>query len=149
MNANERELNRKLAASEWGQANENSFLHSFAAIRLPKSVRPPPCFKPAVLLGDEDEALLTRTGLVQFSVQVIRGADERQMGEGLGEIAELLAAVANFFRIETHVIGITEGFLKIEPSEPNISRASQAFDIPEGAGGEGSLTSRKTGGGAF
>ena len=49
-------------------------------------------------------------------VQVEGGADQCQMGERLGEIAERFTAAARLFRVETEMIGIAEHLLEEQPS---------------------------------
>src|SRR5881227_2729170 len=95
--------------------------------------------------------LLTRTiiRLVEFAVHVISCADQTQMGEGLREIAQLLAIQTQFFREESQMIGITERLFEIEPRQLHVSGPRQAFDIPERAHRKSSFPARKTRGRPF
>ena len=45
-------------------------------------------------------------------VQIRRGADQRQMREGLWEVPEMLPAWTDLLRVETKMVGISQEFLK-------------------------------------
>ncbi len=81
--------------------------------------------------------LLFRPG--EAVVEVPSGADESDVGEGLREVAEVLAGGAELFGIKAEVVGIAEGFLEDEAGLFQVASASEAFDIPEGAGGKGAF----------
>jgi hypothetical protein len=51
----------------------------------------------------------------QRAVEVIGGADERKVGERLGEVSLLLAGAADLLRVEAEVVGVGEHLLEREP----------------------------------
>src|ERR1035438_8807146 len=61
------------------------------------------------------------------------------MGERLREIAQVLATGSEFLRVKSYVIGITDHSFKKQTGFIQLPRARKAFDVPEGAHGEGSL----------
>ena len=56
---------------------------------------------------------------------------KRNMRKGLRKVAKLLTARAKLFRIKTEVIGIAQRLFKDETRLFQVTRAREAFDIPE------------------
>src|SRR5579859_1802219 len=81
--------------------------------------------------------LLTR--LREPAVEVVGGADEREMGERLGKISQMLSAGAQLLPIEPHVVGVAQHFLGQEPRLLEVAGPGNAHDEPEGAHREGPL----------
>src|SRR5208282_5324230 len=79
--------------------------------------------------------------LVELMIQVIGGTNEAEMGEGLGEVAQQFAVVADFFRIQSEVVGVAESLFEDQAGQLDVARAGQAFGIPEGRGGKSPLAS--------
>ena len=77
--------------------------------------------------------------LLKRSVEGVGGADEAQVGEGLGEVAEVLAFGTEFFGVEADVICVAEHFFEDETALLDIAGAGEAFSIPEGAHAEGAF----------
>src|SRR6476620_10973641 len=75
----------------------------------------------------------------QGPVEVDRGADQREVGEGLGEVALLLAGAADLLGVEAHVVGVGEHLLEGQPRLVQASRTGEGLDVPEGADREGAL----------
>src|SRR5690606_22094670 len=67
----------------------------------------------------------------QRAVEEVRGADQPQVGERLGEVAEVLALGAELLRVESHVIGEAEHLGEREPRLAELPRTRQALDVPE------------------
>src|SRR6266478_326206 len=61
------------------------------------------------------------------------------MSKGLREVSELFAIEAELLRIKAEVIRVAKGLFEIQPCLLEITRAGQAFDIPEGAHRKSSL----------
>src|SRR6195256_4223687 len=75
----------------------------------------------------------------ELLVEVDGGADHCEVGEGLGEVAEELAALADFLRVEPEMVRVGEHLLEDELRVLELPGSSEAFDIPEGAHGERAL----------
>jgi hypothetical protein len=69
-------------------------------------------------------------------VEVEGGADQSQVGEGLGEVAQRLAAGTDLLGVEPHVVGVAQHLLEDEPSLIEAARARERFDEPERAQAE-------------
>src|ERR1700735_1477348 len=65
------------------------------------------------------------------------------MRECLREVAEVLSAWTNLFRIEPEMVGVSQKFLKQQLSLFQLSSARQAFDVPKRACSEAALSARK------
>ena len=68
-----------------------------------------------------------------------RGGYERQVGEGLGEVAQSLAGVTYFLGVETQMVGVGEHLLQGEARFIESSRLREALDEPERAQAEVAL----------
>src|SRR5215475_11457533 len=82
--------------------------------------------------------------LVESSIQVVCGADERQMRKGLREISQRLAARTGLLRVQAKMVRVTVHPLEdqsrfIQPSPVQPASARERFDEPEGADVERSL----------
>ncbi|GAA3120699.1 hypothetical protein GCM10020254_79850 [Streptomyces goshikiensis] len=78
----------------------------------------------------------------QRAVEVEGGADQREVGEGLGEVAQLFSGRADLLREQTEVVGVGEHLLEGEPGLLQPARAGQRLHVPEGADREGALRAR-------
>src|ERR1700734_2805851 len=76
---------------------------------------------------------------VQGLVQVDGGADQGQVSEGLGEIAERLARVAYLLREQAQVVAVGEHLLEDAPGLVRAAGPGQGLDVPERAEAEGAL----------
>jgi hypothetical protein len=72
-------------------------------------------------------------------VKVMGSADEGEMSEGLGKVAEVLATRPEFLGVESEMIGVAECLIEEEPGFLDIAGAGDALDVPKGAHGEGSF----------
>src|SRR5215208_4878713 len=81
--------------------------------------------------------------LSERTVEVEGGADEGQVGEGLGEVAQRLAAGSDFLGVEPEVVRVAQHLLEDQPGffEPASSR--QGLDEPERAQAERAFLSHK------
>src|SRR5687768_7405689 len=61
--------------------------------------------------------------LAQGSIEVVGGADQRQMGERLREVPELLAGGADLLGVEAEVVGVGEHLLERQPGLVHPARA--------------------------
>src|SRR5579883_992695 len=77
-------------------------------------------------------------------VQVIRRADEAEVGKRLGKVAQLFAREAQFFRIQAQVVGVAEVLFKVKPGLLHVAGAGQTLHIPKRAHGKCSLTARES-----
>ena len=75
----------------------------------------------------------------QAAIQIVGGADQGQMREGLRKISQVFAPWPQFLGVETEMVGIAESLFKEEPGLFQITRSPQAFDVPEGAHGKRAL----------
>src|SRR5215210_2770297 len=69
-------------------------------------------------------------------VEVEGGADQGQVGEGLGEVAQRLAAGTDLLGVEPYVVGVAQHLLKDEPGLVEQACARERFDEPESAQAE-------------
>src|SRR2546425_911010 len=74
------------------------------------------------------------------SIEICRGADQRQMRECLGEVAEMLPAWTNLLRVEPQMVGVSQKFLKQQLSLFQLPSARQAFDVPKRACSKATLS---------
>jgi hypothetical protein len=75
----------------------------------------------------------------ELAVEVDGGADQREVGERLGEVAELLAGGSDFFGVEAEVVGVGEHLVERETRVVEAAGAGERFDVPEAADREGAL----------
>src|SRR5436309_7079048 len=73
------------------------------------------------------------------AVEIEGGADERQVRERLGEVAEVLCLRTQLLAVQSEVIGVAEHLLEEEPRLLQIPHAGEALDVPEGAHREGTF----------
>src|SRR3712207_111529 len=71
--------------------------------------------------------------LPERPVEVEGGADEGQVGEGLREVAQRLAAGTDLLGVEPEVVGVAEHLLEDEPGFFEPTRARERLDEPERA----------------
>src|SRR4029077_17837398 len=76
-------------------------------------------------------------------VEIRCGANQCQMRECLWEVAEMLPAWTNLFRVESKMVGVSQEFLKQQLSLFQLPSARQAFDVPKRAGGEAAFSTWK------
>src|SRR5215831_19888395 len=69
----------------------------------------------------------------EAAVEIEGGADERQVREGLREVAEMLRLKTQLLAVQPEVIGVAEHFLEEEPRLVQVPHAGKALDVPEGA----------------
>src|SRR5579859_8068287 len=79
----------------------------------------------------------------QTAVQVIGGADEREMRERLREVAELLPARPQLLGVQTEVIGVAEHLFEVEPRLLDVARTRKTLHVPERAHRERALLARE------
>src|SRR5262249_22022620 len=79
----------------------------------------------------------------QPAVEIEGGADERQVRERLGEVAEVLRLGAELLAVQPEVIGVAEHLLEEEARLVQVPHAGEALDVPEGAHGEGAFLARE------
>src|SRR6187402_1502631 len=77
----------------------------------------------------------------ESTVDGVGGADQSEMGEGLGEVAQVLAGGAKLFGIEAHVVRVSEHLFEDEARSLHVAGAGQAFGKPKGAHAEGAVSS--------
>src|SRR5215216_2889644 len=77
--------------------------------------------------------------VVELVVQVDGGVDQRQVGERLGEVAQLLPGLADLLGVQAQVVGVGEHLLEDQPGLLQASRTGQRIHIPEGTDREGAL----------
>src|SRR6201987_4876319 len=89
------------------------------------------------------------TGLppVELAVQVDGGADQRQVTEGLREVAELAAGGVDLLGEQAQVVGVGEHLLEHQPGLLQPPGAGQGVDVPERAQREGTLVAAQAVGG--
>src|SRR5215467_16339325 len=85
---------------------------------------------------------------VQGTIQIERGADQGNMGEGLWKVAKGLATTTDFLRIQPHVIGVSQHPLEQQSSFRELcgidaSGSGQRFHQPKRTHGKGALLSTK------
>src|SRR5438105_3686127 len=81
--------------------------------------------------------------LVELAVEVDGGADQRQMAEGLREVAELLTGAADLLGEQAQVVGVGLHLLERKPGVVEPPGPGQGVDIPERAQREGALVARQ------
>src|ERR1700729_1277554 len=84
-------------------------------------------------------AIRVNPASTKLPVEIGGDADQCQVGEGLGEVAQLLARRADFLGVEPQVVGVSEQFLEHEPGLVQAPGASECFYVPEGAHRERAL----------
>src|SRR5881409_3479559 len=72
-------------------------------------------------------------------VEIVGGADEREVRERLREVPEVLAALAELLAVQPEVVRVAEDLLEVEPRLLEIAHAGETLDVPEGAHAEGPL----------
>ena len=77
--------------------------------------------------------------LVEEAIQVVSGADQRQMAERLRKVAERLARRRDLLGKQAQRIGVGQHFLEDQPRVADLARPRQRLDEPESAHREGSL----------
>src|SRR5262249_35077383 len=75
----------------------------------------------------------------QGAVEVERCADQRQMGQCLGEVPLLLAGAADLLGIQAQVVGVGEHFLERQPRLVQAPGARERLDVPKRARREGAF----------
>jgi uncharacterized membrane protein YccC len=75
----------------------------------------------------------------QGAVQIVGGADQRQVGEGLREVAERVAGRADLLRVEPEVVRVGEHLLERQPRLVQPPGARERLDVPERADRERAL----------
>src|SRR5262245_14661176 len=91
--------------------------------------------------GAEDSAAAAKNSpasgllahLVETAVEVVGRADERQVGERLREVPQVLAAGTQLLAVEADVVGVAQHLLEEEPGLLEIARPGDALDEPERA----------------
>src|SRR5690606_37154442 len=83
----------------------------------------------------------------QRAIQVHRGADQREVGERLGEVAQGLAAGTDLFSVEADVVGVAVHALEelarvVQEAGLGSAGAGIGLHAPEGAEVEGALSLR-------
>src|SRR5688500_1509255 len=76
---------------------------------------------------------------VQRGIEGEGGVDERQVREGLGEVADLLAGQGDLLGVQPHVVGVGEHLLERLARIVDPAGTCERVDIGEGAQGEGAL----------
>src|SRR4029453_10196982 len=66
-------------------------------------------------------------------VEIVGGADQRQMREGLRKVAEVLRPQSQLLTVKPQVIRIAKHLLEEETRLVKIAHAGYALDVPEGA----------------
>src|SRR6185437_4764823 len=82
--------------------------------------------------------------MVELVIQVQRGIDQRQMGEGLREVPLLLAGQADLLREQAQVVGIGRHLLESETRLFEPTRTSERIHIPVGSDRERTLMAEQT-----
>src|SRR6266852_7109692 len=70
---------------------------------------------------------------IHCAVEAMSGADQRQMGKGLGKVSQVLAARAELLGIQTKVVGVAQHLLEDEARLVHVAGAGQRLHVPEGA----------------
>src|SRR5688572_27272432 len=83
------------------------------------------------------------TGGRESPVEIERCADQREVREGLREVAEMLDLRAELLAIETQMIGVTEHLLEEEPCLVQVAHARKTLHIPERAHRKRALLTRE------
>jgi len=71
--------------------------------------------------------------IIQSAVQIKRRADQGEMRERLGEVAQLFAFGAELLAKKTEMVGIAEHFFEEKAGLVEVAAAAEAFHIPEAA----------------
>src|SRR5579875_3120644 len=69
--------------------------------------------------------------ILQCPIDVITGANEREMREGLGEISQCLSTWADFLSVEIDMIGVGKQLFQTETGLFNIASTRQRINEPE------------------
>src|SRR5262245_586346 len=67
----------------------------------------------------------------ESTIEVSGCADQREMRECLGEVAEMTPIATQFFRVEPKMVGVAQELFKHQLCLFQFAGARQAFDIPE------------------
>jgi len=78
----------------------------------------------------------------EATVEVERGADQRQVGQRLGEVPWLLSGAADLLGIQAYVVGVGEHLLEREPRLVEAPGAGERLAVPERARREGAFAPR-------
>src|SRR5262245_51720591 len=78
-------------------------------------------------------------GCGQASIEIVGGADQRQVSKGLREVSEMLRPRAELLAVQPEMVGIAEHLLEEEPRLLKIPHAGEALDVPERTHGESAL----------
>src|SRR5262245_4831835 len=76
----------------------------------------------------------------ELAVEVVGGADQCEVREGLREVAELFACRADLLGVEPDVVRVAEHLLEGQPRLVEPPRARECLDPPERAHREGRLS---------
>src|ERR1700759_4158349 len=90
--------------------------------------------------AEAEESAARDRRLTELAVQVCCGADQCQVCEGLGEVAQLLTRGADLLGVKAEVVGVGKHFLEDKPRLAQVPSAGEGFGVPEGAHREGSLS---------
>ena len=82
--------------------------------------------------------------LVQAVVQADRGVDERQMGEGLREVAQLLARAADLLGVQAQVVAVGVHLLEGEDRVVHSPGPGKRVHVQERAEREGALVAAQS-----
>src|SRR5215212_5235648 len=83
--------------------------------------------------GLEKRSVHGGSALPERAIQVYRGADKREVGEGLGEVAQGLASTPELLGIELQMVGVGEHLLQGEARLLEASGLREALHEPERA----------------
>src|SRR3954470_2307471 len=75
----------------------------------------------------------------ELSVEGVGGADQREVREGLGEVAELLAGRPDLLGVQAEVVGVGLHLLERQAGVVEPAGAREGLDVPERADREGAL----------
>jgi hypothetical protein len=71
------------------------------------------------------------SGNREAAVEIERGADQREVGKGLREVAEVLGAWPQFLAIQSEVIRVAEHLLEEKARLLHIPHSGETLDVPE------------------
>src|SRR5918995_6402158 len=80
----------------------------------------------------------------ELAVEIVSGADESKVGEGLREIAEQLPRRPDLLGEEPEVVAVGEHLLEGDARLVEPTRARERLDVPEGADRERAFVPRET-----
>src|SRR2546422_4395292 len=78
-------------------------------------------------------------GSSQLAVEVVGGADQREVGERLREVAEQLAGAPDLLGVEAEMVRVGEHLVEDEQCLVQPARAGKRLDVPERANRERAL----------